>query len=96
MEFYCSSVFGVILSIVSFNSQRDGILLGYTLILIGNERVSIPNGMEFYPIFLTLTAPSHCFNSQRDGILRFPYTPAEIEAFCFNSQRDGILPRPVT
>ena len=33
-------------------------------------KVSIPNGMEFYEELFSQTAPSSCFNSQRDGILR--------------------------
>ena len=33
----------------SFNSQRDGILRGYASLYEGRgDRVSIPNGMEFY------------------------------------------------
>ena len=33
---------------ISFNSQRDGILLGFKLYFMNIPLVSIPNGMEFY------------------------------------------------
>ena len=35
------------------------------------QHVSIPNGMEFYVDYSVLRLYSACFNSQRDGILRF-------------------------
>ena len=35
-------------SVVSFNSQRDGILPYERKVPIAEEMVSIPNGMEFY------------------------------------------------
>ena len=38
---------------VSFNSQRDGILLCKCKASLRSLRVSIPNGMEFYPIYPT-------------------------------------------
>ena len=54
-----------------FNSQRDGILLIFLLIIISIFFfVSIPNGMEFY-IYRRLSdeMSKMRFNSQRDGIL---------------------------
>ena len=54
----------------SFNSQRDGILPKRQHQQARCEEVSIPNGMEFYPISqIRRSHGSYCFNSQRDGIL---------------------------
>ena len=71
MEFYALRLFNFSLFMLSFNSQRDGILLfrgASTPLLVS---VLIPNGMEFYqrpwsPALMGVVS----FNSQRDGILR--------------------------
>ena len=75
-----------------FNSQRDGILLAGRALLARENRVSIPNGMEFYCTkFIFTFKKLEGFNSQRDGILPKPSFPARLQIQCFNSQRDGIL-----
>ena len=56
--------------------------------------VSIPNGMEFYFIELFISSLIVCFNSQRDGILRYFGKNLEMRKRRFNSQRDGILLLP--
>ena len=70
MEFYFIGVFAVLSIVVSFNSQRDGILQ-----ICENQRrndqVSIPNGMEFYMRWLSVASCNDSFNSQRDGILLY-------------------------
>ena len=58
----------------SFNSQRDGILLRYPRGYGQAEKVSIPNGMEFYLKPITFIIAAGSFNSQRDGIL--PISPS--------------------
>ena len=73
-----------------FNSQRDGILLTCFYALYLSIIVSIPNGMEFYRATKPSPSSYSCFNSQRDGILRFSSTKYFL-VFGFNSQRDGIL-----
>ena len=57
----------------------------------GAQRVSIPNGMEFYWYICELQNHHPGFNSQRDGILRDSLRWWRRNS-CFNSQRDGILP----
>ena len=52
-----------------FNSQRDGILLDFSLKLGVFFFVSIPNGMEFYSSRFFGRLYIESFNSQRDGIL---------------------------
>ena len=42
------------------------------------ERVSIPNGMEFYNPLVHIKKMQHSFNSQRDGILRVQINLSEI------------------
>ena len=54
--------------------------------------VSIPNGMEFYAPKRIEAAAHFCFNSQRDGILRYVSMVKFADDEGFNSQRDGILP----
>ena len=57
------------------------------------KNVSIPNGMEFYKLNIILGARKRCcFNSQRDGILRWLRITLSCITYRFNSQRDGILP----
>ena len=69
MEFYFRR-FTRTRRIISFNSQRDGILRKTALRRKTATNVSIPNGMEFYS---TASSPACAstigFNSQRDGIL---------------------------
>ena len=55
---------------LSFNSQRDGILLGFRRYCYERGNVSIPNGMEFYTARNRYEEENSGFNSQRDGILR--------------------------
>ena len=56
--------------------------------------VSIPNGMEFYLLLLSvLVLLVQRFNSQRDGILPAPVSCVGFVLDGFNSQRDGILPQ---
>ncbi len=59
----------------------------------GNNRVLIPNGMEFYFRGLCPKKGIFGFNSQRDGILLSLVLKSSSPDICFNSQRDGILPR---
>ena len=55
---------------ICFNSQRDGILPRCMVYRRATDKVSIPNGMEFYRILKTSYGDAdYCFNSQRDGIL---------------------------
>ena len=55
------------------------------------REVSIPNGMEFYSKSVDVDSAIPCFNSQRDGILRYFGKNLEMRKRRFNSQRDGIL-----
>ena len=48
--------------------------------------VSIPNGMKFYGIFISLACHLCCFNSQQDGIILKQATINAGFAICFNSQ----------
>ena len=58
------------LTLICFNSQRDGILRYPCRVWDSYFMVSIPNGMEFYSgIFPTHIKITESFNSQRDGIL---------------------------
>ena len=47
MEFY-GEQYDPSANFISFNSQRDGILLYHTRLIVALDAVSIPNGMEFY------------------------------------------------
>ena len=70
MEFY--SIYQRELDIFQnrFNSQRDGILPDFSKYSDMTDRVSIPNGMEFYISSGRKNSFDPSFNSQRDGILR--------------------------
>ena len=54
--------------------------------------VSIPNGMEFYLVWVGVGVVYGSFNSQRDGILQALVVLYLYARLRFNSQRDGILP----
>ncbi len=57
-------------AVLSFNSQRDGILQCFIVTSEFLDVVSIPNGMEFYSATKHPLQGHLSFNSQRDGILR--------------------------
>ena len=70
MEFYLMRRLAPRRGILSFNSQRDGILPFQRSLGCAQTKVSIPNGMEFYSHSQAWHNLEHCFNSQRDGILQ--------------------------
>ena len=51
MEFYVRTEYKDVL-VPSFNSQRDGILPNLSIDDKSKNKVSIPNGMEFYRVFI--------------------------------------------
>ena len=92
MEFYTILVWLIIVS-VSFNSQRDGILLKLYSFYKLRSLVSIPNGMEFYIATVLTDRREHVAFQFPTGWNSTPHSFLQIEyLYRFNSQWDGILP----
>ena len=82
---------------MSFNSQRDGILLRYFRPKTSERReFQFPTGWNStLPKLAKFSGYPVGFNSQRDGILQKLSKIGWLVANSFNSQRDGILLRAV-
>ena len=92
MEFYALRLFNFSLFMLSFNSQRDGILLfrgASTPLLVS---VLIPNGIEFYGWMMRyLQTTNTVLIPNGMEFYQSPWSPALMGVVSFNSQRDGIL-----
>ena len=92
MEFYRFSKIILLPLLLSFNSQRDGILHNVKRFKrVVCRAFQFPTGWNSTTAVPLRALGFRCFNSQRDGILRFALEILGSSLGCFNSQRDGIL-----